>query len=474
VSSLRVKLTLALLVTGLSGVIIVTVLVQRYTTSEFDTFVSEQARADFIANMTAYYEVYGSWEDMRVAGDGLPFPMSAARPELPADTSGEVSPGPPPGDAPPGRVPFMLVNTSGEVVIPGRGYAPGDVIPDDLLAQADPIVVEGATVGYALADPTISGRNRLEQAFLERINQFLFVAMAGAVALALVLSLVFARTLSRPLQEIAAAIQSIAAGNLEQQVPVRSHDEIGQVASAVNQMSANLSRANQLRRQMTADIAHELRTPLSVVVGYLASLSDGLIKPSPERFKIMHDEAQHLQHLVEDLRTLSLADAGELRLSRQWVTVDTIVMLAAAAFEHPAEQGQIALETHVAPDLPAVYVDPDRLLQVLSNLVSNALRHTPEGGRVTLRARRDEQQLLLEVQDTGSGIDSVHLPHVFERLYRADSARYQEQGESGLGLAIAKSLVEAHGGRITAESVVGQGTTISIALPLASVSTPEV
>jgi two-component system sensor histidine kinase BaeS len=457
--SLRVKLTLALLVTGFSGVIIMTVLVQQVTTSEFNNYAAEQARADFIANMAAYYEAYGSWDDMQFAQGRLPIP-----PPEPDDSQ----PPPPERSSPP--IHIMLVDRDGTIVIPVKGYTPGQTVSDTEMKHADPIVVNDETVGYVIAenDSAWPDRATLEAAYLERINQLLLVAMGGAIALALVLSVLFARSLSKPLREIATAIQSISHGNLDQQVPVRSRDEVGQVAAAFNQMSANLTRANTLRRQMTADIAHELRTPLSVVVGYLASLSEGLLKPSPERFKIMHDEAQHLQRLVEDLRLLSLADAGELPLNLQPVAPAELLNLAAAAFSHQAEQRHITLVVQADPTVRRLRADPDRILQVLSNLISNALRYTPEQGRITLSSRQDEDHIVLSVQDTGPGIDPEHLPHIFERFYRADSSRRQTQNESGLGLAIAKSIVEAHGGQIVVSSTVGHGTMISLVFSTSS------
>ncbi len=294
----------------------------------------------------------------------------------------------------------------------------------------------------------------------------LWLATIGAITLALILSVLFARSLSKPLREIMTAIQAMARGNLDQQVPVRSQDEIGQVADAFNQMSAELNRANQLRRQMTADIAHELRTPLSVITGYLAALSDGLMQGNPERFRIMHEEAQHLQHLVEDLRVLSLADAGELPLNRQWISPEEMVNLTTTAFSHQAEQQGVGLSDNIDSPLPLLYADPDRIMQVLSNLVSNALRHTPENGSVTISAHTTGKQIVLQVADTGSGIEPQHLPHVFERFYRADSARQQQEDESGLGLAIAKSIIEAHGGSITVSSTAGEGTAFSIMCPV--------
>jgi signal transduction histidine kinase len=458
-SSLRVKLTVALLVTALAGIIIVAVLVQQYTTSEFDTFIFEQSKANFIADMTAYYEVVGSWENMKLAQGRFPMPPPAREP-FPEDGPG--APGP---EFP---VRFVLADQNGEIVFPDPNSSPDQSPTTVDLEHADPIIVDGETVGYVTTVDNRDGRggrDEFEEQFLDRINQVLVMATVGAIALALVLSFLFARSLSNPLREIASAIQSISHGQLDQRVPVRSRDEVGQVATAFNQMSADLARANQLRKQMTADIAHELRTPLSVIGGYLASLSDGLLTPSPERFKIMHDEAQHLQRLVEDLRTLSLADAGELPLNRRHVAPGELIRLAAATFSHQAEQREITLSIQAEPDLRLLYVDPDRILQILSNLLSNALRHTPQQGQITLSSRVEHDRIQLSIQDTGPGIPRDHLPHIFQRFYRVDSSRHQAQDESGLGLAIAKSITEVHGGTISVHSEVGTGTTFTLTFP---------
>jgi signal transduction histidine kinase len=239
-------------------------------------------------------------------------------------------------------------------------------------------------------------------------------------------------------------------------------------------MSADLAQANESRRQMTADIAHDLRTPLTVLSGYIEALRDGVLPPSRERFDTMYAEAQHLQRLVDDLRTLSLADAGELPLNRQPTAPRDLLERIAAAYRHPAEQAGVSLEVRAKGDLPPLDVDPERMVQVLGNLVSNALRYTPAGGQIALAAqrRRDtvsagarKSAVQLLVQDSGQGIAADVLPHIFDRFYRGDAARQQEAGESGLGLAIARSIVEAHGGRIEVESVVGTGTTFTIELP---------
>jgi len=227
-------------------------------------------------------------------------------------------------------------------------------------------------------------------------------------------------------------------------------------------MSADLARANELRRQMTADIAHDLRTPLAVVSGYVESLRDGALQPTPERFDVLYTEIQHLQRLVDDLRLLSLADAGELTLDRQSVSPQTLLEQSAAAYRHRLEQKGIALRVNVEPRLPHVHVDPDRMAQVLGNLLSNALRHTPSGGQITLSAQRQAGGVRFVVQDTGEGIAPEALPRVFDRFYRGDETRQGEGGESGLGLAIAKSIVELHGGAIAVQSSPEEGTTFTV------------
>jgi signal transduction histidine kinase len=217
---------------------------------------------------------------------------------------------------------------------------------------------------------------------------------------------------------------------------------------------------------MTADIAHDLRTPLTVLSGYIESLRDGVLEPTRARFDTMYTEAQHLQRLVEDLRTLSLADAGELPLNQQPTAPKDLLKRLKATYLHAAGQAGVALEVQADPNLPELDIDPDRMAQVLGNLVSNALRYTPEGGRIVLAAHSRDGAVTLLVQDTGQGISPEALPRVFERFYRGDPARQQKEGESGLGLAIARSIVEAHGGTIAAHSELGRGTVFVIELPV--------
>ena len=246
-------------------------------------------------------------------------------------------------------------------------------------------------------------------------------------------------------------------------------------------MSADLARATRLRQQMTADVAHDLRTPLTVIAGYLEALCDQVLKPTPERFAMMHDETQLLLRLADDLHTLSLADSGELPLDRRPIAPRQLLERVAQTYQHVADQSGVVLQLDLAAALPEVCVDVEQLTRALSNLVSNALRYTPQGGTITLCARSETNDqrpttkaiddpassfVLLDVSDTGAGIPAEHLPSIFERFYRADPSRQQATGGSGLGLAIIKSIVEAHGGRVSVASRVDQGTTFTIALPL--------
>jgi signal transduction histidine kinase len=236
---------------------------------------------------------------------------------------------------------------------------------------------------------------------------------------------------------------------------------------------------------MTADVAHDLRTPLTVIAGYLEALRDRVLKPTPERFAAMYDETQLLLRLVDELHTLSLADAGELRVDRQPIAPRQILTRVAETYRHAAEQQGVTLRAEAGGDLPELCVDVEQIVRALGNLVTNALRHTPAGGTVTLSAavETNDQRpttknnrpealvvgpsslVVLRVCDTGEGIAPEHLPSVFERFYRADPSRQQATGGSGLGLAIVKSIVEAHGGQVGAASARGQGTVITITLP---------
>ncbi|HEX9018747.1 MAG TPA: ATP-binding protein, partial [Anaerolineaceae bacterium] len=467
--SLSLKLTLAFLAVSLAGVALVAALVWSITATEFSRFLSDQALVNYSTTLKQYYTTHGSWTGVetavRLQDAQAAQNVQAAQTLQTAQAAqagqtgqavqtgqngqaGQSSPGsqfPDPRRMPP----FALADSSGKIVIGFGPFHTGDQPGTQDLQKGTALVVNKQTVGYLLS----GGRpnpNSLESRFLDRVTLALVLAALIGVVSAVTLGLFLARTITRPIRDLTVASQLMARGQLSQQVPVRSKDEIGKLTITFNQMSADLEHSNDLRRQMTADIAHDLRTPLSVITGYLEGLKDGVIKPSPKRFAAMYDEAIFLQRLVEDLRTLSLADAGELSMSRQPTQPAELMGRLASSFAHQAEQSQVTLKTNFAENLPLVNIDGERLLQALGNLMTNALRYTPAEGEITLIARQDDGHVLMEVQDSGEGIEAEDLTHIFERFYRGDSSR-QETG-SGLGLAIAKSIVELQGGAISAAS----------------------
>jgi two-component system sensor histidine kinase BaeS len=440
--SLALKLTLGFLLVGIIGAVLVAVITGQRTQQAFDRFVNNREQEEIVDVLADYYERTGSWENLgRFVGGNR-----RLQPHLPR---------------------LIVVDTEQHVAY---GLGPGNdgrLYPYNNLEEGLPIEVNGQQVGVALlaggeGPPPNNSRFAPEMAFLRTVTTSAILSAIIAGVIAFVLGILLARTLTRPLQELTAATQVMAAGQLGHQVQVRSQDEIGQLATSFNQMSHDLAQASQMRKQLTADIAHDLRTPLTILRGYMEGLKDGALDGSPNLYDIMYEEVALLQHLVEDLRTLSLADAGELSLNVRAVDPKALLERTGLAYVMEAEQRGLDLRIEAADNLPSVMVDADRMTQVFNNLVSNALRYTSQGS-IILAASATDQQVRFEVRDTGTGISAEELAHIFDRFYRADESRQRtEDGSSGLGLAIAKAIVEVHGGQITAVSTPAQGTTFAI------------
>lgn len=452
--SLSVKLILAFLAVSLAATGLLALLAGRTTASAFDTYIVDQAQVNLAGELARYYEQTGSWAG--VEEDVLPaMPGSGMR-------RGGQGRGAMRGPAMAG---LALADAGGQIIVPGAGFSRNVQVSGEQLAEGLPVEVDGEVVGTVLGRPQTAGLTPIEAAFLGRVNRALLIAAGGAAVMALLLGVLLARTLTRPLREMTAAARSLARGDLGEQVEVRSQDEVGELASAFNQMSHDLAQAASRRRQLTADIAHDLRTPISIIQGHAEALRDGVLPPTPETFALIHEETLRLNRMVEDLRTLSRAEAGELSLVRRPVAVGALLEQLAAAQRPGAGEKGIELRLKAENGLPEIEVDADRMAQALNNLLDNALRHTPAGGTVALAAGRAGDGVWLEVRDSGPGIAAEDLPHVFERFYRGDRARLRHEGGSGLGLAIARSIVEAHGGRIRAESPAGEGAVFTIELP---------
>ena len=436
---------LAFVVVGLTGTAILALLAAIATAGEFGDFMFSFRRSGLAEQLANYYATNESWD------------------ELPRQFPNRPWGGPRPG--PSGGAPFLLVDDAGSVVVPGQGYRVGDRVSAGSLAEGISIEVDGDRVGMLYLQSGAFDVEPAERAFLNRVNLALAVGAVGGTAAAVVLGVVLARSLTRPLRELTSGARAVAAGELDTQVPVRSSDELGELAEAFNQMNADLATARDRRRQLTADVAHELRTPLSVILGHSEGIREGVLEASEENLAVIHEEAQRLERLVEDLRMLSLVESGELPLDLGAYDPMALMEKTAASYRALARDKGIDLDVSAREELPDIRIDMDRMGQVLSNLVSNAMRHTPEGGSVLMAAHASNGGVEIQVKDSGPGIDPEDLPHVFERFYRADKSRRRDGAGSGLGLAIAKSLTEAQGGTIRAESQIGRGTTILLQIP---------
>ena len=449
--TLTLKLTIAFLLVGLTGATLVAIIVRQQTRAAFGEFVLTREGQTLVDDLNQYYQAHGSWQGVST---NLPTIQDAPPPNF--DNGGNFRRNP---------MGFTLIGANRTVVYSRQPDQIGKQVSNGDLERAVPLVVDGKTAGWLMMGPPPRewGPNSPEGLFLQNVNSATLLSALVAALLALTLGGLLAFTMTRSLRELTEATVQIARGKLGMQVKVRTKDELGRLATSFNKMSLDLEHATQARRQMTADIAHDLRSPLSVISGYAEALSDGKLPGTPETYNILYQETKQLSRLVEDLRLLSLADAGELSLILQPIDPLQLVERVAARHAVAAQQKGISLRVEVGQDLQAVTVDGERMSQVFDNLIMNAFRYAPQGGEIVLAAKASNGATQLQVRDNGSGIATEELPHIFDRFYRGDSSR-QDNGESGLGLAIAKSIVEAHGGMIAVKSAPGQGTVFTISL----------
>jgi two-component system OmpR family sensor kinase len=386
---------------------------------------------------------------------------------------------------------LLVTNSSGLIVGDTGKVWLGKNGADVGLSNGTPILSSGQSVGtlYLLTSYSSSGMgymgghgglnsmmtNTPEQNFLTGVNKSLIIVGLIAAAVALLLGLFLTRQILKPIRALTIGARRIANGDLKYRAAVKSKDEIGTLAQSFNSMAASLERGEEARRQLHADIAHELRTPLTIIEGTVDGILDGIFQPDKERLNAVKEQTVLLTRLIGDLRDLSLIESGQLKLELKPVNLTDLVRRKISQIEVSAREKSIRLDFNAPDGLPKVMIDPARMEQVLSNLLTNAIRHTPERGIITstvanknngVADRVTGHHILVSVKDTGEGIRAENLPHIFERFYRVDSSRARSEGGAGLGLAIVKQIVEAHDGVVWVESDLGQGSTFYIAIPI--------
>lgn len=449
--SLQGKLILSFLAVALITVVVVSALIWLTSGQALMNLVVDQRTAQMQQDLQDFYISNGTLDGFFngfVPADKKSAPSQPGNPNRPPHFRGVDG----------------VVDADYRAVLPTLGFAVGQQVPANRITQAIPVVVDGKTIAWVLPDTGFQFQlSAEEQVYLQRSGMIIGLAALTGVAAALTIGFLLSSGLLRPIRRLTQASQALARGNLNQQLPVTSEDELGQLTATFNQMSAELARADEQRKRLTADVAHDLATPLQVISGYIDMLDEGDVTLTPARIDILRTELGHLRRLVSDLGILTQVEAGGVDIQMQAVSPSALLRHIGQTFEPIASRRGVHVIVDAPERVPAIHADEGRMMQVLRNLVENALRHTPDGGKIELGANERGEEVELRVTDTGDGIDAGDLPFVFDRFYRADKARGGNAGKMGLGLAICKALVQVQGGSIMAVSA-GKGRGASIVM----------
>jgi two-component system, OmpR family, sensor histidine kinase BaeS len=405
------------------------------------------------ASLENYYQENGSWDGVEdlLAGHGV---ATAGRRTGQGMLQGMM------------QQRLRLADRSGEVLFDTQERSPTEVLSREEIARAVPIRSGFRHVGYLLPEGGVSFSAVDQINLLDRLNNAALTAGLLGAGLSLLLAVLFTYQLYKPVQILRVGAKSIANGDFSKRVPIKGDKELASLGNAFNQMAENLQQAETNRKVLTADIAHELRTPLAIQRAHLEAIQDDVYPLDMESLEPILAQNVLLTRLVEDLRTLALAEAGQLSLDKKSVDVPSLAAEVVDLFSPAAKASQVNLiYSHPQTPFPVLHVDPSRIEQILSNLVSNALRFTPQGGSIRVDISQDSRSVIISVADTGPGIPDHALYHVFERFYRVDRSRSREAGGSGLGLAIAKKLAQAHEGDLTAANRPEGGAVFTLRLP---------
>ncbi len=445
------KLLLSFTIVSLVGASIFFVVARWNSQTKIQEYLSERMWAQIVDQATEYYLKNGSWE-------GFEEYWPARELNYPSDES-----------LPPPFSPFTLFDKNQQVVFTNERQwhnNPGDILSSQSLENAIEINLKGEVIGWLLFNNIYWHEVRPRPTIFRSMDTLLIFSALGSLVVAIILGLILSRRLSMPLLELSSAAQKAATGDLSHKVQVNTKDEIGSLATSFNQMMKDLENLITARKQMTADIAHELRTPISIILGYAEGVQDGILKPNAENFEIIRDEALRLERLVNDLKILSQADVKELPLDKREFSIQKLVNEVERTIESRLFEKKITLKIDVEPNLPSLIIDPDRILQAIRNILDNSIRYSPKGSEILIQAKQQQGYVQLSITDNGPGLSSEELEKIFQRFYRTDSARTRDIEGSGLGLAISQSIIEQHKGKVWAENHNAKGLKLVILLPI--------
>ena len=472
--SLRWKLGGALLLVVLVSVGILAYLTNQNTTSQFQQYIQTGSTAytqRVVTNLAQFYDQGKSWDgvqeillaSLRTSGDRLVL----------ADNTGKII-----GDTANQSIgkPAASLNGSSGVPIQAGGQTVGTLYLDlsGMMGTGRGYMGgRGMMSGSGSQSPTAPASIQpAEGTFLNRINNYIWIAGIIAVIVALLLGIFLTRQITRPISSLSTGAAHISQGDLSYRVKVHAKDEIGKLAESFNEMAKKLDDSEQSRRRLVSDVAHELRTPLTIIQGTVDGIEDGVFQADRQHLDSIREQTVLLTHLVNDLRDLSLADSGQLKLELSSTDIVDLIQRKLAQFDVNARQKNIRLKLETRTGVLPVNIDAKRIEQVMGNLLSNAIRHTPDGGQITvsiktayIKSESPSGSLIVSVADTGEGIPAENLPHIFERFYRVETSRSRSEGGVGLGLAIVKQMVQAHAGQVWVESLPGKGSTFYFSLP---------
>jgi len=441
------KIFLSFLIVIIVGVGVVGYLANRVTVTEFSNYMrggGGAARQEIADELAAYYDDNRGWKGVSETLDEI-------------SKSGYV---------------LILKDLQGKIIAQagdiadaqmGQSHGMGRMRNQSLYI----VDRDGKAVGTLNVLPTEAAymSSTAESSFLNAVNRSLIWAALMAVLISVILSFVLSRYISKPIKSLTGAVHAMAEGDLDQTIQLGNTPETQELSGTFNYLAQRLKEVEELRRNMISDVAHELRTPLTALQGYVEGIEDGVIKPTKKNLRVIYEETTLLSRLVKDLQELSYLEAGQLSLEKKATDIRSLVSQTMESQSAQIKKTGVEVKIRIVDDLPILEIDKDRIRQVLINLVSNALRHSPEKGIISVNISKNPDSIEFTVSDNGKGIPEKDLPFIFERFYRAEKSRQRQLGGAGLGLTIAKKLVEAHGGSIWAESKVGKGTQVHFTLP---------